>query len=360
MWVTTLRQKYRMLTTCPLSIARQNCSPLWRALANIWNNFQDNILWLVGDGNDLHLWNDTWVPNVGPLRPWLSHASPSIDQLHFADMLQADGNWNVSRLSELLDQAIVPHVLGVLLSSFADARDTVAWRHTPTGTFTVASAYEGFLSTSWDACDPKWSCIWSLPIAQRVRMFLWLVLRQRLMTNVERVRRGLSTDPSYSSCGCYNETILHILRDCPPVCSCWQSIIPQADYAAVSLPDHWDRLVVYFVGRLVTSYVAILAFSMGVSRVQLQYDSSVAIRLILDPMAASSTSSLVHRISSLQNRTWLLRFLWVPREMNTVVDGLSKLLSLNDFQLQIFDDISELIQPLLARDHEGPSYRQRR
>ncbi|KAK8490514.1 hypothetical protein V6N11_055742 [Hibiscus sabdariffa] len=81
----------------------------------------------------------------------------------------------------------------------------------------------------------------------------------------------------------------------------------------------WDRLVVFFRGRLVTSYVVIV-----------QSDSSVAIRLILDPMAPNSFSSLVRRISSLQNLHWL-----------------------------IFDDIPELIRPLLAWDHEGPPYRRR-
>ncbi|KAK9005510.1 hypothetical protein V6N11_042939 [Hibiscus sabdariffa] len=427
MWVTALRQKYRMLTTCPLSIARQNCSPLWRALANIWDSFRDNTFWLVGDATDVHLWNDTWVPSVGPLRPWLSNALPSVNQLHFDDMLHADGNWNVSRLSELLDQAVVPHVLGVLPPSFDDARDRVAWRLTPTGAFTVASAYEGFLSPSWDVCDPKWSSIWSLPVAQRVRMFLWLVLRQRLMTNVERVRRGLSSDPSCSSCGCYSETILHILRDCPPVRSFWKSIIPQVEHECffgASL-DHWVAMNIktsralgpstppwscfslLFSGRIgivwashfadsipdvsvathatddFVQWVAPahdwsvgvvsplnaelwsilvglqLAFSMGFSRVQVQSDSSVAIRLILDPMAANSFSSLVRRISSLQNLPWSLRFLWVPREMNMVVDGLSKLPSLNDFHLQIFDNIPESIRPLLVRDREGPPYRHR-
>ncbi|KAK9011773.1 hypothetical protein V6N11_039855 [Hibiscus sabdariffa] len=483
MWVTALRQKYRMLTTCPLSIARQNCSPLWCALANIWDSFRDNTFWLVGDATDVHLWNDTWAPSVGPLRPWLSNALPSVYQLHFEDMLHADGNWNVSRLSELLDHAVVPHVLGVLPPSFDAARDRVAWRLTPSGAFTVASAYEGFLSPSWDVCDPKWSSIWSLPVAQRVRMFLWLVLRQRLMTNVERVRRGLSSDPSCSSCGCYSETILHILRDCPPVRSFWKSIIPQVEHecffgssldhwvamniktsraigpntphwscffpsflwqvwkrrndvftgeclplsdiyrigivwashfadsipdvsvathatddfvqwvapahdwvwlntdASVSLPDHlgslggvlrgssgdWLRGYRQSVGvvpplnaELWSILVGLqLAFSMGFSRVQVQSDSSAAIRLILDPMAANSVSSLVRRISSLQNLPWSLRFLWVPREMNMVADGLSKLSSLNDFHLQIFDDIPETIRPLLARDREGPPYRRR-
>ncbi|KAK8478769.1 hypothetical protein V6N11_065391 [Hibiscus sabdariffa] len=341
-------------------------------------------------------------------------------------MLHADGNWNVSRLSELLDQAVVPHVLGVLSPSFDDVRDRVAWRLTPTGAFTVASAYEGFLSPSWDVCDPKWSSIWSLPVAQRARMFLWLVLRQRLMTNVERVRRGLSSDPSCSSCGCYSETILHILRDCPPVRSFWKSIIPQVEHecffgasldhwvamniktsralgpstppwscffpsflwqvclntdASVSLPDHlgslggvlrgssgdWLRGYRQSVGvvsplnaELWSILVGLqLAFSMGFSRVQVQSDSSVAIRLILDPMAANSFSSLVRRISSLQNLPWSLRFLWVPREMNMVADGLSKLPSLNDFHLQIFDNIPESIRPLLVRDREGPPYRHR-
>ncbi|KAK9020995.1 hypothetical protein V6N11_011006 [Hibiscus sabdariffa] len=300
--------------------------------------------------------------------------------MHFADMLQGDGNWNTSRLSALLDPVVVPYVIGVPPPSLDDTRDM-------------------------DACDPKWACIWSLPVTQRIRMFLWLVLRQRLLTNGERVRRGLSFDPSCSCCGCYNETILHILRDCPPVRSFWQSIIPQADHECffgASL-EHWivsnikatrafgrdtppwslffstfiwqtapphdwvslntdaavsssynfgaisgvlrgltgDWLCGYckFVGVVSPLNAELwsileglnMAWTMGFPRVQVQSDCSVAIRLILDPMAASSSSGLVRRISALQNRPWSLRFLWVPRETNMVVDGLSKLPSMHDF-----------------------------
>ncbi|KAK8985027.1 hypothetical protein V6N11_082646 [Hibiscus sabdariffa] len=91
--------------------------------------------------------------------------------------------------------------------------------------------------------------------------------------------------------------------------------------------------------------------------VVVQSDNSVAICMILDLMAASSSSSLVHRISSLQNHPWSLRFLWVPREANMVADGLSKLPSLHGFQLRTFDDIPESIRPLLTRDRDGPPYR---
>ncbi|KAK9034955.1 hypothetical protein V6N11_077007 [Hibiscus sabdariffa] len=222
------------------------------------------------------------------------------------------------------------------------------------------------------------------------------------MTNVEQVRYGLLSGPCLS-CGCYNKMILHILRDCPPVRSFWQSIIPQVDHEFFfggsleqwvvtyiktlrafghNTPFLWQgRLLLCFVGRLVNGYVAIVSLwvssllfmqSFGVSLwayrwlglwgfslVQMQSDSSVSISMILDPMAACSFSSPFHRISSLQNHPWLLPFLWVPREMNMVADGLSKLPSLLEFQLQTFDDIPELIRPLFTCDREGPPYNHR-
>ncbi|KAL4285497.1 hypothetical protein GQ457_16G007620 [Hibiscus cannabinus] len=99
-----------------------------------------------------------------------------------------------------------------------------------------------------------------------------------------------------------------------------------------------------------------MAWTMGFPHVQVQSDCSVAIRLILDPTAASSSSGLVRRISALQNRPWSLRFLWVPRETNMVADGLSKLPSMHDFQLQILDDIPDSIRPLFIRNCDGPPY----
>ncbi|KAL4363202.1 hypothetical protein GQ457_04G035220 [Hibiscus cannabinus] len=297
--------------------------------------------------------------------------------MHFADMLHADGSWNTSRLSALLDPIVVPYVIGVPPPSLDDTSDMVAWRCTPTGVFTVASAYECLLNASWDACEPKWACIWSLPVTQRIRMFLWLVLRQRLLTNGERVRRGISSNPSCSCCGCYNESILHILRDCPPTTPPHDWVSLNTD-AAVSSSSNFgaiggvlcgstgDWLCGYcksvgVVSPLNAELWSILeglnlAWTRGFPRVQVQSDCSAAIRLILDPTAASSSSGLVRRISAWQNRPWSLRFLWVPRETNMVADGLSKLPSMNDFQLKILDNISDSIRPMLVRDRDGPPY----
>ncbi|KAK9001422.1 hypothetical protein V6N11_083206 [Hibiscus sabdariffa] len=230
-----------MIGSCLLSISRPKCSPLWRALSNVWDTVRENIFWLVGDGNDVHLWNDTWVPSLGHLRPWASSTSSNIDDLHFEDLLLDDGHRNVGCLLDLVHNSAVPHIMGVLPPPFGGLRDTVAWKLTPTGSFSIASAYDNLVDPTWDAPDSKWYCIWLLPVTQRIRVFLWMVLHQRLMTNVERVRRGLSSDPSCPSCGCCYESILHILRDCPPTRCFWQPIIPCSDHMVFfSSPlEHW-------------------------------------------------------------------------------------------------------------------------
>ncbi|MBA0743465.1 hypothetical protein Gogos_006137 [Gossypium gossypioides] len=40
------------------------------------------------------------------------------------------------------------------------------------------------------------------------------ILKQRLLTNAERARRGLAEDPSCPICGHASEDILHVIRNC--------------------------------------------------------------------------------------------------------------------------------------------------
>ena len=46
-------------------------------------------------------------------------------------------------------------------------------------------------------------------------VFAWLVLHEKILTNMNRARRGLKADPSCGLCGAVRETKLHILRECP-------------------------------------------------------------------------------------------------------------------------------------------------
>lgn len=63
--------------------------------------------------------------------------------------------------------------------------------------------------------DKGWRHLWKVQVPQRVRAFLWLAARDRLMINGNRVRRGLASDSRCGGCNGSLEDAVHVLRDCP-------------------------------------------------------------------------------------------------------------------------------------------------
>ncbi|KAE8691645.1 hypothetical protein F3Y22_tig00110888pilonHSYRG00123 [Hibiscus syriacus] len=67
--------------------------------------------------------------------------------------------------------------------------DNPTWRWEHAGACAVRSSFNVLNKAAWDTADNKWNPAWQFWGPQRVRSFIWLVLRQRLMTNTERKRR---------------------------------------------------------------------------------------------------------------------------------------------------------------------------
>ncbi|KAA3486519.1 non-LTR retrotransposon transposase [Gossypium australe] len=68
--------------------------------------------------------------------------------------------------------------------------------------------------------------LWKIPGPQRVKHFIWVIIKKRLLTNSERVRRGIAQDATCHLCGHIKEDTLHVLRDCPFAREIWHNIIP--------------------------------------------------------------------------------------------------------------------------------------
>ncbi|KAK8985734.1 hypothetical protein V6N11_068973 [Hibiscus sabdariffa] len=146
-----------MRGTCPLSISRTICIPLWHALSSVWDVVRDNVYWLVGNGADIHVWDDTWVSSLGPLRQWLRLPKHVVDNIKFNDLLLHNGQWDIDQLRELLHHDVISHIIGILPPALDNSHDVVVWRCTPTGIFSIASAYIQALEPLWDDVDLKWS-----------------------------------------------------------------------------------------------------------------------------------------------------------------------------------------------------------
>ncbi|KAK8506300.1 hypothetical protein V6N12_019991 [Hibiscus sabdariffa] len=90
----------------------------------------------------------------------------------------------------------------------------------------ISSAYESLVNSVWDAKSSCWKCFWAQPVPQRLRFFLWLSFKERLMTNVERCRRFIGQSPICPCCHMYAETTAHVLRDCQFATVVWLLLIP--------------------------------------------------------------------------------------------------------------------------------------
>jgi len=64
--------------------------------------------------------------------------------------------------------------------------------------------------------------VWKVKVPQRCIVFLWLALHDRLLTNVNRAKRGLTISPFCPLCNLEYEDIDHLLRRYPEVMKIWQ------------------------------------------------------------------------------------------------------------------------------------------
>ncbi|CAA0809421.1 Polynucleotidyl transferase- ribonuclease H-like superfamily protein [Striga hermonthica] len=66
--------------------------------------------------------------------------------------------------------------------------------------------------------------------------FLWLIVKGKLLTNVERRRQHLTDSSLCTLCGRAEESTLHCLRDCARATLVWQRLLPDSMPGFFSLP----------------------------------------------------------------------------------------------------------------------------
>ncbi|KAL4354245.1 hypothetical protein GQ457_06G016820 [Hibiscus cannabinus] len=183
--------------------------------------------------------------DVYPIRGFFPPIAPApsipiVAECNVAALATPDG-WNWPSLQSLLLPQALSHISGIVPPSPSLGRDVCYWKSTPTRIFSIKSAYMQLAQPHWNAPDSRWKFIWSLPIPERLRGFLWLALHNKLLSNVVRLQRHLTTDSACSICSFQDESLLHILRDCPSIHGLWSRLLryhPQDEFFSYPL-DEW-------------------------------------------------------------------------------------------------------------------------
>lgn len=84
-----------------------------------------------------------------------------------------------------------------------------------------------------------WQLLWHIPVAPRLKHFIWICLRGRLSTFAFLHNIHLSPDTSCILCGLHRETIDHLFEQCARIHVVWDQINSRENMS-ISFPDEFS------------------------------------------------------------------------------------------------------------------------
>ena len=90
------------------------------------------IQWRIGDGTEVDIWNNNWLPRVDCMKP----VTPKFRRLTsttVSDLITVDHNfWNEARVRDIFWDNHIEWILQIPLS-YSCKEDTRIWHYTPHG-----------------------------------------------------------------------------------------------------------------------------------------------------------------------------------------------------------------------------------
>ncbi|KAE8700193.1 hypothetical protein F3Y22_tig00110560pilonHSYRG00091 [Hibiscus syriacus] len=99
------------------------------------------------------------------------------------------------------------------------------WKWDKHRQFSTKSAYARCSPPVEHAVGSIWSLLASYKGLPRVKSLLWLICKNKLLSNEERARRHMANHSACSICGATVESVSHIFRDCVIARAVWGNLI---------------------------------------------------------------------------------------------------------------------------------------
>lgn len=169
------------------------------------------MTWRIGNGKSVKFWKDSSVLNVLLIETIDVANITNIDCV--VSELLSNGWWDLEKLRDVLPKDMVENFICRHAGTTGVGMDKIIWRCVSNGVFIVKLAYNLFLDGE-DLPDSYWDFIWKINVPPKLKVFLWLMSKGRLLFNEQQVRRQITSDYSCMIC-CNNlsQIYLRILRN---------------------------------------------------------------------------------------------------------------------------------------------------
>lgn len=95
-WASIIRSKYKCGREEGIQVdTSKQGSNFWRGICKTGRDFDDNIVWRIGNGCQINLWLDTWVLSQGKLiDKALHYVDEGCLQSRVVDFVNQQGAWD--------------------------------------------------------------------------------------------------------------------------------------------------------------------------------------------------------------------------------------------------------------------------
>jgi hypothetical protein len=120
---------------------KRDMSYTWRSILSGLQLLNKGIIWRVGNGANIHIWEDGWLPRDESRRPFTPRGSNLISHVH--ELIDpGTGGWDEDLVRDIFWEEDAECILCIPVHEGMD--DLVAWHFNNNGQFTVRSAYKVF------------------------------------------------------------------------------------------------------------------------------------------------------------------------------------------------------------------------
>ncbi|GMI64491.1 hypothetical protein HRI_000118400 [Hibiscus trionum] len=167
-----LKARYFPQTNFLNAVLGSRPSYIWKSIWSARKTLEMGIIWRVGSGRTISIWDDPWIP----LLPTKLSTSPRAQNLIWVSDLicPISRKWKENLIYEVFNTGEAHAILAINLPRSPQS-DLLAWEGELSGCFSVRSAYRILIKDLFPDCysGQFYKSIWNLTCPSKVKINLW-------------------------------------------------------------------------------------------------------------------------------------------------------------------------------------------
>lgn len=211
---------------------KKGSSFTWQSILVGLDCFKRGCIWRVGDGTQINIRNDSWIPTSHNLKVQTIRGQRLVTTVNEL-ISPIDGRWDEQLIRDIFWEIDAERILKIPLHNGRE--DLVAWHFNRSGIFSVRSAYHKqwehkyggrpeTIQAGGSAHAKVWKDLWKLKVPNKIKIFGWRALRGFIPGRGILANRHIGNTSSCPVCNSGCEDIKHILFACEKARAVWQCL----------------------------------------------------------------------------------------------------------------------------------------